>query len=53
MLKKGCSAYLYAVEAVKTQEPDPREIPIVEEFLGVFPGFTPRSGDRIYDRVST
>ena len=29
MLKKGCFAYLCAVEAVETQEPDPREIPIV------------------------
>ena len=34
MLKKGCHAYLCTVEAVKTQEPDPKEIPVVQEILG-------------------
>jgi len=33
MLKKGCLAYLCAIEIVETQEPDLREIPIVQEFL--------------------
>ena len=40
MLKRGCSAYLCVVKAIETQEPNPREIPveipIVQEFLGVF-----------------
>ena len=36
MLKKSCSAYLCAIVAIKTYEPDPREIPVLQEFLGVF-----------------
>jgi len=35
-LKKGCLTYLCTVEVVETQEPDPGEIPVVQEFLGVF-----------------
>jgi len=44
MLKKGCPTYLCAFEVVETQEPDLREIPIVQEFLGVLqevPGLPP------------
>ena len=36
MVKKGCLAYLCAVEVAKTQDPDLREIPLIQEFLGVF-----------------
>jgi len=36
ILKKGCSVYLCAVESAETQEPDTREISIVQEFLGIF-----------------
>jgi len=36
MLKKGCPTYLCAIERAENQELDPREIPIVQEFVGVF-----------------
>jgi len=36
MLRKGCSEYLCAIEAVETQEPDPREIPVAQAFVGFF-----------------
>jgi len=35
LLKKGCPACLCVVEAVRTQELDPKEIPIVQEFLRI------------------
>jgi len=44
ILKKGYQAYLCAIEIVETQEPNPREIPVVQELLRVFqevPGLTP------------
>ena len=36
LVKKGCLAYLCAVEVTETQKPNPGEILIVQEFLGVF-----------------
>jgi len=36
-VKKGCPAYLYVTEVVETHEPSPGEIPVVQEFLGIFP----------------
>jgi len=36
MVKKGCTAYLCAVEVAETQEPNLEEITVVQEFLGVF-----------------
>jgi len=44
MVKKGCPAYLCAVEAVETRELDPKEILVGQEFLGIFqevPGLPP------------
>ena len=44
MPKKGCSTYVCAINAAETQESDPREILVVQEFLRVFqevPGLTP------------
>jgi len=36
MLSKGCSAFLCAVEVLEAPEPEPRDIPVVQEFLEVF-----------------
>ena len=36
MLSKGCTAFLYAVEVSETPELEPKDIPIVQEFLEVF-----------------
>jgi len=44
LLKKGCPAYLCVVKSAETLELDPKEIPVVEEFLEVFqevPGLPP------------
>jgi len=44
LLSKGCIAFLCAVEVLKTPELQPKEIPIVQEFLEVFqevPGLPP------------
>jgi len=36
LLSKGCTAFLYAVEVSETPELEPKDIPIVQEFLEVF-----------------
>jgi hypothetical protein len=36
LLKKGCTAFLCAVEALETPELEPKDIPVVQEFLDVF-----------------
>jgi hypothetical protein len=44
MLSKGCSAFLCAVEVLETPELEPKDIPVVQEFLEVFqevPGLPP------------
>jgi len=44
MMKKGCPAYLCTIKTVESRELDPKEIPVVQEFLGVFqevPGLPP------------
>jgi len=46
MLKKGCQAYLCAIEIVETQQPYPREIPVVQELLGVYQEVPRLSPDR-------
>ena len=44
LLGKGCIAFLCAVEVLETPEFEPKDIPIVQEFLEVFqevPGLPP------------
>jgi len=44
MLSKGCFAFLCAVEVLETPELEPKDIPVVQEFLEVFqevPGLPP------------
>jgi len=44
MLNKGCIAFLCAVEVLETPKLEPKDIPIVQEFLEVFqevPGLPP------------
>jgi len=44
LLKRGCTAFLCAVEVLETPELDPNYIPVVQEFLDVFqevPGLPP------------
>jgi len=36
LLSKGCTAFLCAVEVLKAPELEPKDIPIVQEFLEVF-----------------
>ena len=36
LLKKGFLAYLWVVEAIEMREVDPHEIPMVQDFLGLF-----------------
>ena len=36
LLSKGCTAFLCAVEVLETPELEPKDIPIVQEFLEVF-----------------
>jgi len=36
LVEKGCNAYLCAVEAIKTPGLEPKDIPVVQEFLEVF-----------------
>ena len=36
LLKKGCTAFLCTVEVLETPELEPKDIPIVQEFLDVF-----------------
>jgi len=36
LLKKGCTAFLCAVEVLETPELEPKDTPIVQEFLDVF-----------------
>ena len=36
LLKKGCTTFLCAVEVLETPELDPKDIPVVQEFLDVF-----------------
>ena len=36
MLGKGCTAFLCAVEVLETPELEPKDTPIVQEFLEVF-----------------
>jgi len=35
-LRKGCNAYLCAVEVTETPGLEPKDIPVVQEFLKVF-----------------
>ena len=35
-MKRGCTTYLCAVEATRTQEIEPKDIPVAQEFLEVF-----------------
>jgi len=36
LVRKGCIAYICAVEVTETQEIEPKDIPVVQEFLEVF-----------------
>jgi len=36
MLSKGCTAFFCAIEVLEIPELEPRDIPIVQEFLEVF-----------------